>query len=220
MPDEAVEAPEVDQDTPVAEVEETEAEAPANTDNWEQRYNDLRPEFDRRNQLLTAAEGHQGPDAQAQALRQLGVEVELEQEEEAQDDWVDPDERIDRLEQAIAERDQAAEESQWAAKEESFIDSTLTELESSEGVKLTDPELQFVVTNALSDRDPQSGEPNLKGAFDAIKEIRKEAGTQYLASKKTPAAPLGSAGEQKIDFKDGAQRRKFMAEDLASRMES
>lgn len=223
MPDEATPAPEV-QDTPTdAAVDETkpaEDESTQSTDNWEQRYNDLRPEFDRKNQLLSAAEGHHGPDLQAQALRQLGVEVEMEQEAEEQDEgWVDPDERIDRLEAQLAQRDEADEESQWAQREESFIDTTLSTIEEEEDVKLSNSETQFVVTNALANRDPNTGEPNLQGAFDDLKGIKSAARDEYLASKKnSPAAPLGTAGESKVDFSDPKARRKFMADDLAARM--
>jgi len=222
MPDEATPAPDEVQDTPTdAAVEETKPaeDAPASTDNWEQRYNDLRPEFDRKNQLLSAAEGHQGPELQAQALRQIGVEVELEQEEEDKDDeWVDPDDRIDKLEAKLAERDEADKEAQWAQREESFIDTTLSEIEGKESMKLSDAETKFVVTNALSNRDPQSGEPNLQGAFDDLKGIKSAARDEYLASKKSTAAPIGTAGEEKVDFTNADARRKFMSEDLAARM--
>lgn len=222
MPDEATPTPEETQDTSTsstAAVEETTPakEVPASTDNWEQRYNDLRPEFDRKNQLLSAAEGHHGTEAQAAALRQLGVEVEEQQAEEKDDTWVDPDERIDDLEAKLAQREEAEEEAQWAQREESFIDTTLSEIESKEGVTLSKAETKFVVTNALSNRDPNSGEPNLQGAFDDLKGIKSAARDEYLASKKSPAAPIGTAGEEKVDFSNAEARRKFMAEDLAAR---
>lgn len=225
MPDEApTPVEETPQDTSTeAAVEETKPadDVTPSTDNWEQRYNDLRPEFDRRNALLTAAEGHQGPEAQAQALRQLGVEVDFEEEEEPEEDetWVDPDERFDRLEKRLAERDEEAEAADFAAREEAWLDNALTEVEAKEGLKLSQAETKIVLDIALANRNPQNGEPNVQGAVEALKESWTERQANYRASKKSPAAPVGSTGEAKVDFSNDKERRKFMAEDLASRME-
>jgi hypothetical protein len=226
MPDEALETPENAQDTSTetAAVDETkpatesaEDSSTAETDNWEQRYNDLRPEFDRRNQLLTAAEGHQGPEAQMQALRQLGVEVEMAEAQEADDpEWTDPDERIDQLEAKLAEREEAEQEAHFQQLEEGYIDSTLSEIEGKEDLKLSDAETKIVVTGALANR-LEDGRPDLQGAFDDLKGVRSAAAEAYRASKKASAPPIGSAGEEKIDFRDPDARRKFMADDFAAR---
>lgn len=219
MPDEATTAPEQVQETPTdAAVEETTPAEDAPAIDWEQRYNDLRPEFDRNNQLQAAARGQHGEQAQIEALDLLGIPYETAEPEEEDDEWVDPDERFDRLEAQIAQRDEAAEQAQFVREEESWIDQNLTALEGSEGIDLSDAETKIVLDIALSNRHP-NGEPDLTGAIAALKDSWNARQASYLASKKAPAPPNGSAGEAKIDFSNAEARQKFMAEDLAARME-
>jgi hypothetical protein len=227
MPDEATPAPEEIQDTPdtpAASTEEKPAsespeDSPAASDGFEERYNNLRSEFDRRNQLLTAAEGNQGPEAQAQALRQLGVEVEMaEEEDNDEDDEFLSDvekleKRLEAQEQKFSQREEQEQEAHFQQLEESFIDSKLSEIEGAESMKLSETETRVVVNNALANR-LDSGEPNLQGAFDDLKGIKSAARDEYLASKKAPVAPTGTAGEEKIDFSDPEAAKKWMVEDF------
>lgn len=220
MPDEGL-APEAEtQDTPInaASTEEKPAEVPAGTDNWEQRYNDLRPEFDRRNALLTAAEGQQGPEAQAQALRQLGIEVQMEEEaaEETEPNWVDPDQRIDQLEARLTQREEAEQQAHFADLEDKYIKSTLGEIEGKENTKLSDAEARVVRNAALANR-LEDGRPDLQGAFDDLKGIKSAAAEEYRASKNTPLPPVGTAGEEKLDTRNPEQRRAFMLKDFEAR---
>lgn len=223
MPDEAT-APVEEQETPSsAAVEETKPaeEAPAATDNWEQRYNDLRPEFDRRNALLTAAEGQQGPEAQAQALRQLGVEVEMAEEQQEEDDpFEDPTERLEKRleaqEQKFAQREEAENQAHFEQLEANYITSTLGEIAGNEGVKLSDTEKKIIKNNALANR-LEDGRPDLQGAFDDLKGIKSAAAEEYRASKDTPVPPIGSAGEDKLDLRDPKAKRDFIQRDFEAR---
>jgi hypothetical protein len=222
MPEEGL-APEVDQDTPInaAPEEGKPAEVPAGTDNWEQRYNDLRPEFDRRNALLTAAEGQQGPEAQAQALRQLGIEVQMEEEEEAEPDpWEDPTERLEQRltaqEERLTQREEKEQQEHFAQLEDQYIKSTLGEIEGKENVKLSDAEKRVVRNAGLANR-LEDGRPDLQGAFDDLKGIKSAAAEEYRASKNTPLPPVGSAGEEKLDTRNPEQRRAFMLKDFEAR---
>jgi hypothetical protein len=222
MPEEGL-APEAEQDTPInaAPEEGKHAEAPAGTDNWEQRYNDLRPEFDRRNALLTAAEGQQGPEAQAQALRQLGIEVQMEEEEEAEpDQWEDPTERLEQRltaqEERLTQREEKEQQEHFAQLEDSYIKSTLGEIEGKENVKLSDAEKRVVRNAGLANR-LEDGRPDLQGAFDDLKGIKSAAAEEYRASKNTPLPPVGSAGEEKFDPRDGKSRRAFIQKDFEAR---
>lgn len=226
MPEEGNEATPTtteDASTTATSEEPTGAPAPESTEDstpavdWEKRYNDQRSEFDRRGSLLAAAEGRQGPEAQAEALRQLGVEVEMEEPTEEEDTYVDPDERIDRLEQQLAERAQAEEQEQFHQLETEYIDKTLKGIEQENGVNLSDREVKIITNNALANR-LEDGRPDLQGAFDDLKEIKSAARDEYLASKKTAKAPVGTAGEETIDLSDPEAKRKWMAEDLAARM--
>ena len=227
MADEPTQAPETEtQDTPTNDAASTQQETPApeSTEDstpvtdWEQRYNSLRPEYDRSNQLLAAARGEHGPEAQAQALQQFGVELDSEEEQEPEnDEWVDPDDRIDRLEQQLAERQQREEEAEFERLESDFIDQTLSKIQEDENVTLSKQERKFVETNALANR-LDNGEPNLQGAFDDLKGIKSAARDEYRSSKTAPKAPVGTAGEDTIDSSDKEARNKWMAEDLAARM--
>lgn len=214
------EAPPESQETPInAAPEEGKPaeEAPAATDNWEQRYNDLRPEFDRRNALLTAAEGQQGPEAQAQALRQLGIEVQEEEaEEETEPNWVDPDQRIDQLEARLTQREEAEQQAHFAQLEDQYIKSTLGEIEGKENSKLSEAETRVVRNAALANR-LEDGRPDLQGAFDDLKGIKSAAAEEYRASKNTPTPPLGSVGEEKFDPRDPKSRRAFIQKDFEAR---
>lgn len=222
MADEPTPAPAHEQDTPTPAASRTEkpaTESPKDGEesapavDWEQRYSDLRPEFDRKNQLLSAAEGHHGLEAQMQALQQLGVQVEYEEDPEYDeyDEYEDPDDRLDRIEEALSERSEAEADAEFQWLEEQYIDSTLSAIEEKEGVQLSDTEARFVVTNALANRH-DDGRPNLQGAFDDLKGIKSAARDEYLASKKAPRAPVGTPGEEKIDLSDTDARRKYMAE--------
>src|SRR5436305_4426069 len=186
MPEEAT-APEEVQETPSTPAAETapvegkpaegqEQQEP--TVDWEQRYNSLRPEYDRSNQLLAAARGEHGPEQQIEALRQLGVNVQQEEAEKEEDPFEDPGERTQREVAEIREQLQEREEAeQWAEFEQletSFVKETLDQLEGDESVKLSDQERKWIETQGKANR-LETGEPNLKGAFDHLKGIQSAA---------------------------------------------
>jgi hypothetical protein len=224
MPDEATPAPEPEtQDTPPADgaVPETTppAESPEDstpTVDYQQRYESLVPEYTRGQQMLAALRGDHGPEVQAQAFDQIGVEVEAAEQEEEGEEWSDPEERINQLEQKIAEREEAEEFDRRTRQEEAYIGETLDALESKANVKLTDKQVRLVVNDALANRE-EDGRPNLEGSMDDLLGIKSEAAEEYRASKKASVPPAGSVGEEKIDFRDPDARRKFMADDFAAR---
>jgi hypothetical protein len=232
MPDEATQAPGEVQDTPqtdaAPEVGKPAAEPPANgeedkpTVDFEKRYNDLRPEYDRANQLLAAARGEHGPEAQVQALQQLGVNVQQEAEEE-DDPFEDPDERTQRevaeLREKMQQREEAEEWAQFEQLEGEFVNSTLDQLEQDENLKLSSKERKWIETQGKANR-LESGEPNLQGAFDDLKGIKSAARDEYLASKKQATkAPAGAVGEDKIDLSDKDKRNQWMAEQIRPALE-
>lgn len=228
MPDEATQAPDEVQDTPTPDETAPENGKPVEqeqepTVDWEQRYESLRPEYDRNNQLLAAARGEHGPEAQIEALQALGVDVEQEEAEES-DEFEDPYDALERrqaaLEQQIQERDEAAQEAEFQELEKQFIDATLDEIQGAENVTLSAQEKKWVETQAKANR-LETGEPNLKGAFDDLKGIKSAARDEYLASKKAPKAPAGAVGEEKIDLssKNKDKRNKWMAEQIAPALE-
>lgn len=222
MPDEAM-APETEsQDTPIeaASTEEKPADVPAV--DWEQRYNSLRPEYDRSNQLLAAARGDHGPDAQMQALQQLGVELQQEAEEE--DEFEDPYDTLARrqeaLEQKLQAREEAEQRSEMEKLERQLVDDGLKELEKGHKLQLSKEEKAWVVNNALANRHEFQGIDDLKAAltsaFDAHMGFQKTAYERYLASKKeTDTAPVGAVGEESIDLSNPKQKLDWMAKEYA-----
>lgn len=227
--------PTTPQETPpdaASEQEKPAAEPPAEgaaeqpTTDWEKRYNDLRPQFDRNNQVLAAAKGDHGPEAQIQALQQLGVNVQRPEEEPEEPDlFEDPDERTQReiaeIREDLQQRDEAQEHAEFERLEHQFINGTIDQLEKDENLKLPKEERDWVEAQAKANRH-ESGEPNLKGAFDALKGIKSRARDEYLASKKQAArAPAGAVGEEQIDLspKNKEQRNAWMAEQLAAGLE-
>lgn len=128
------ETPSVSEETPAPQNEETpgiesgpDNGTPADSPeiDFEQRYNDLRSEFDRRNQQYSEAEqlqaalsGAAGPEAQAQVLAAFGIELEDDEDMGFDElDEFDPDSRIDRLESMLEEQQMAAQEEAMAEAE-------------------------------------------------------------------------------------------------------
>jgi len=228
MPDEATQAPEQVQDTPPPDApEEGNVEAPQepNPVNWEQRYNDLRPEFDRTNQLVAAARGDHGVEAQMEALQQLGVEVAQEEDEEDEELFEDPYEalkgEVETVKEQLASKAEAEEAARFHELEREYIETTLGGLEDAENYKLSAEDKRFVTNDAKANR-LEDGRPDLEGAFALFKQ-RDEARQQaYLESKKAPKAPVGAAGEEQIDFSKMTKEQKdeWMAEDIQARMDA
>lgn len=209
MPDEAInaEVPARDAGTPpepTATPPEAPAEAPSESPeiDWKQRYEDLRPEADRRQSVLADIEGRNGSERQAQALAEVArIELEEEEEEEPEDDFdlpPDPNERIDALERERAEEQEASQEAEFDRLESEYIENVIGGLEENNNLKLSDAQYSFIVNNALANRDPHDGKPDLEGSFNAWKSELESAGQNWLKSKETVMPPLGTEGEKKI----------------------
>lgn len=220
MADEPVVAP-AEQDTPEVEAASAVQETPAQEQqapqtDWEKRYNDLRPEFDRSNQMLAAARGDHGPEAQAEALRQFGIELEQDEPDYVEDEFADPMEEVRRLREEITQKEAAQQEAAEAAEfdklENEYISKTTEELEKQHGIKLTEKEKRIVRNDALANR-LDDDRPDLEGAFADLIEVHNEAVNRRVNAKtNAPKAPVGTAGEDKLDLSDDETRQKFMAE--------
>lgn len=220
MADEPVAAPEPQDTPPAAPAEGTPAPEPTGSpDNspdtdWEQRYNDLRPEFDRRNQLLAAARGEYGPQVRAEALDELGVELadEPDDDPEFDQEFPDPVEEVQSLREEIEAERTERKERELAQMEDEYIEDTVEEIEAKEGVELSEKEFRTIVNNALANR-LEGGRPDLEGAFADLKEIQGAARDRIRDSKRSSAQPpVGTPGEDKIDLSDDEARLKYMTE--------
>ena len=218
------EAPAVEeQDTPT---NDTEPEAPQTEDTPteaddtpeipdgyipEERYNNLRSEADRTKQFMSALEGKQGPEAQQAAYERLGLQV-IEDEAESEDEYLDPDERMDRLEQQLREREEQAQEQEFQAREDAWIGNALKGVEKAEDRSLSDEEREIITSFAISHRF-EDGQPDIEGGHERLKAIYSAAQKRLVDSKRNaPKPPQGVAGDEKIDTSTPEGRRKAIAQ--------
>lgn len=229
MPDEVtpdqgeVPAP-VSQETPGSEVGPNDNGTPDATPDidFEQRYNDLRSEFDRRNQHYAEAEqleavlaGEAGPEAQAQALAAFGIELEGDEEFDEFDDELDeydPDARIDRLESFLEEQAMAAEEEAMAEAEQEYLAEGLGILEEQEGREFSDQELETLVSIAVANPDDQ-GIPDLAFAHQHLNDLIQDRQSAWVQSKRSGRVPgSGVAADKAVDLDNEETRVQYMAD--------
>ena len=185
--------------------------------NFEQRYNDLRPEFDRRSQALSQAEqmqealsGLAGPEAQAQALMSLGIELEDDQDDDYESD--DPDTRLERLEQTIEEQQAMAEQQAYVEAEQNFLVDGIEALEQREGREFSEQEVAILASVARANR-LDDGTPDLSLANDHLTELLTERQKSWIESKRGGRRPgSGVAAGKAVDLNDPESRVQFMAE--------
>lgn len=212
MADTPDEAPAVEQDTPA---NDTEPEAPTQDTpeaedtepevDYRQRYESLRPEFDRTNQVLAALQGRHGPDAQAEAAKMFGFEFAEDEEEDTE--LRDPADEIAEIKRQLAERDQQAEAQQLEAAEQTWIQQELGKVAKSEDRDLTDEETDIIVGYALSNRF-DDGQPDIEGGHERLKAIYSAAQKRLVNSKRAPRPPAGVPGADAIDTSTPEGRRK------------
>ncbi|MBS1892743.1 MAG: hypothetical protein JST59_15715, partial [Actinobacteria bacterium] len=209
MADEPNVAPDI-QDTPNPEAPVTpDTPTPESPEiDYQQRYEALRPEFDQRNQFIAAVEGRQGPEAQEQALRQIGIDLQSDDPEpvDSSDDFFDvpdPSAEIAQLRRELAEDKAQAAQAQEHQAEAEYVEQTVAQLEQKDNLNLTDDEYNYVVNYGLTHRDEFDGRPDLEGGLAALKAVQQAGQQRYLKSKETAAlAPTGSTGEPNINFRD------------------
>lgn len=191
---------------------------------FEQRYNDLRSEFDRRNaqyseaeQLQAALSGAAGPDAQAQVLAAFGIELEGDEEYDDLDDLgeYDPDARIDRLEAMIAEQQMAAEEEAMAEAEIEYLTEGIESIEQGEGREFSDQEIAILASVARANPDA-NGVPDLEVAHAHLTELLNDRQSAWVDSKKAKRPGSGIAADRAVDLDNEEARVQFMADRLAA----
>ena len=222
MADEAIEAPETP-DTPTADetpAVEAASEAPS-TDtqiDWEKRYNDLRPEWDRAKTQLSEFEQYQpliqslqnDPVATIRALQDQFAD----QFEDEDDEFEDPGERALRMLQEQQETaQQAAERERREQLEEQYVGDGIDELAKRDNVELSDH--AEAVIYALATHDSlrgDDGRPDVEAAYDALRAFEKEVRDSYVASKKSPRIPSGRPGEKSPDLSNDEERVNALAQ--------
>jgi hypothetical protein len=214
-------APDETQDTPeettpdTSEVEAPESDRTDTTEDYKSRYDDLRSEFDRRNQVFAALEGRLGDEAQEQAFAIFGAEFAEEDdedydEEDSEDDGDEPMTRAE-FEEYLAEQNAEAEEYEADVAFKQDLNEVLESIEKDEGRTLSDQETRVLLREAEA-QVAEYGTFDLTDSWEGIREWSKAEIDRYVKSKQEATlAPLGSAGDQKIDFNDEDARREHMA---------
>lgn len=191
---------------------------------FEQRYSDLRSEFDRRNQQYAEAEqlqaalsGAAGPEAQAAILAQFGIELEDDEEFDEFDELAefDPDTRIDRLEAMLEEQQVAAQEEAMAEAEVDYLTDGIETLEQQEGREFSDQEIAVLASVARANPD-ENGVPDLAVAHAHLSELLQDRQSAWVASKKAKRPGSGMAAERAADLDNDEARVQFIADRIAA----
>lgn len=201
-------APEETPDTPQAElpVEEATSAPDQGTPehDWEKRYNDLRPEYDRTTQ--EAAEYRQfleqldsDPEVQEQVLRHLAQELDFEFEDtEVEDGEEDPLEDIRENLGHLMSAEQQREAQGQAEQLERQIESEIDQLAQSENREFTDNEkellLDAVVTAMLANNQPA----DVQAAYERLTGAEKSWQERYLKSKRVSTPAIGQEGSETL----------------------
>jgi hypothetical protein len=207
---EAPDAPEkeVAQDTPKtpepeAPAEGTPSETPEPTEaevDFEKRYNDLRPEYDQTQQLLAALQGRHGPEAQAEAGRLIGFEFADDEEAAGdEDEYLDPDTRLDQLEQQLAEKEAEADEAAVMQAEDQWLSNELDGVAKEWDRDLAKEEKDYIASYAVTHRF-DDGQPDIEGGAKLLSDLYSQANKRLVCSKRNaPKPPSGGAGDPAID---------------------
>lgn len=189
--------------------------------NWEQRYNDLRPQYDRTQTLVDRA--RQGDE---QALTELLPGYGFQDPDQEFDDLEDPLEFDDPVEELRHELDQVKgqltseqevkQQAQFEQAENDWIGGSIDELEGQLSEEFTDQERQAIGDLSKTMRNDQ-GYPDVAGAHEAIfKTVLEGRRAKWMDSKKrAPQVQSGSQAEGQPNLDDPKARREYMAERLS-----
>jgi type II secretory pathway pseudopilin PulG len=216
-------APET-QDTPETEAppEGTRAPEQESTIDWEKRYNDLRPQWDRANAELSQlrsrselASALESDDHRADAIRHiaqtygpeavleaLGYAVEGDETEGQDEEFRDP-----RVDQLLAQQQAQEQEKQLDALERT-IEGEIDNLAKQHSLELTDHAKSLIFNQTLALAPLDGNQPDVKQAFEMLTGLRDEWIKGYRESKRAPAPPQtgGSSGEPAHQLGDSGSR--------------
>jgi hypothetical protein len=184
---------------------------------YRQGYQQLRPEFTRTTQELSTARQSlseyeqlfaalQDDELRPQALEALGLELAAGPESAQQDD----DEFVDPLEQELAATRAQVEELMAAREQEAstqaqaeadamrdnFIDRAIGTIAEGKKMEFSEREQEVLGNLAIAMTDPETGVPDVEGAFTAIygdEGLLETNRSRWIESKRSAfTAPLGT----------------------------
>lgn len=211
MDEQDPQAPNVDTPAPSA----PDTGTPEQQIDWQKRYNDLRPQFDRTNQQLAQLNDEEH---RRQLMAEWGYEVEEPAPEQG---WADPNEE---LAQQVAELREWKEQRTQAEREQEQLQQITASVDAQFKEAATDLDAatrEWVTTRALNMDPRQDGMPDIQGALTEYQTWVQAQQQQWEEARKRPRAPKiasgGQEGTSAPNLNDREQRRAFMAEQLAAR---
>jgi hypothetical protein len=197
------------------------AEPPSEAEvDWQKRYADLQPEYTRTTQELSELRRERelydmlistdDPDTRREVAQQLGYVLEESDEPqppgEGEDPWAARDARLDRIEQALTQRQQAEQDAQRAVEVRTAVDERLDQL----GLAKEDQDwvLAYAI-NALPATD--DGMPDVGRAAQVFEERETARQKAWAKSKQAPhIAPNGQSATEVPNLDDRQQRWEYM----------
>jgi hypothetical protein len=210
------------QETPAAAGPEGTGAAEQAEVDWQKRYSDLQPEYTRSTQRLRELEDREAlyqlyltaedADTQRQALEQLGYELPEEEEFAEPVEYEDPYEELlvrqQALEQRIAQRDQADQETQENALIRAITDERMAAIEGLDE-DAHDWVLAYAINALPAIREPGVPVPlpDIQGAFEAFQEFETARQKGWAKSKRAPYVPPGGQTATEVPDLDSHQGR-------------
>jgi hypothetical protein len=187
---------------------------------WQKRYADLQPEYTRTTQELAELRRQQelydllvstdDPDTRREVAQRLGYVLEesddAQQSMPEEDPWAARDARLDRIEQALTQRQQAEQDAQRADEVRRHVDTKLDQL----GLDKADQDwvLAYAI-NALPPTD--DGMPNVEQAAAIFQEREDRRQAAWADTKRAPhVTPNGQAASEVPNLDDRQQRWAYM----------
>lgn len=184
---------------------------------FEKRYNDLRSEFDSRNQQWSEfQEALADPD---ELVRQLGYQIGDEEDDEDYDDDLDPVGALQAQVEALqAERAQDMTEAQAQSQEQAelaYINDELQGVVDQAGRNFTQEEID-TIGDLSRVRLTEDGYPDVQGAYKLLYDtVLSSEKQRWVESKNAPQVPAGPAGSEAPDLDNPQVRQDYMAARLA-----
>lgn len=160
------------------------------------------------------------PQTRAAVLAQYGVDLVDENDDEDLFDDTDPEQRIERLERTLAERQAADEATRQEEAVIDYISEEIATLEQGEDREFDANEHRLLANYARSNPTPQ-GYPDVKGAYELLGGIAKARAKAIVdgRTKRVPRGPSsGVPGSRQVDLSKESpeERKKRMAEAVES----
>lgn len=218
------EGPEDTPETPVETEAPTEDTPSPPAVDYQDRYNNLRPEFDRtKQQLAEEREARERFQQELEQLRTQSVQPDYDDGDFDEDDLADPvaRRRLAAVEAALVEERQLRAQQEAAAAEEAkreqeytYIDTELETLEKRLGEEFDDDEADWIGNYAGRHRD-EHGRPDVGRAYEAFSQILERRKQKWVETKPTGGRPaVGSGAVEVPDLDDPDQRVAYLNQAL------